>query len=374
MEYPMAPNLAVIISPPANPMCNKKICGLYPLERIIVTLSRNGVKEIYLDLSDSELAFYRRKIKPAIIKKLEAAVHETLPEKTPEAYLEIQSNLFVQMHYFTDFNTYFTGTKYSYHAAARNDVFAIETLDDIKKAKKLLRETIIVNTSGFIARTINKRISLPISTALTRTRIHPNYLTVFNMIIGIMSAVFILFDSYWYTVLGGLFFQLASVFDGVDGEVAKYTLKVSKIGGWLDTISDNGTLLMFLSAASYLYFIHNTGVMPLVVIGLLFLGLGVMLLVMVSFLRKYTSSGSLVTYDKEFIQKLPESDPVVFLVQKLKYITKKEFFSIVFFLVSLTGMIYLLIPIIAVVLDISALLLLYLSIKYNDPEKLEQIK
>ena len=37
-------------------------------------------------------------------------------------------------------------------------------------------------------------------------------------------------------------------------------------------------------------------------------------------------------------------------------------------------MIYLLIPIIAVVLDISALLLLYLSIKYNDPEKLEQIK
>ena len=156
--------------------------------------------------------------------------------------------------------------------------------------------------------------------------------------------------------------------------MAKYTLKVSKIGGWLDTISDNGTLLMFLSATSYLYFIHNTGTMPLVVIGLLFLGLAVMLMVMVAFLRKYTSSGSLVTYDKEFIQKLPENDPVVFLVQKLKYITKKEFFSIVFFLVSLTGMIYLLIPIIAVVLDVSALLLLYLSIKYKDPEKLEQTK
>ncbi len=374
MEYPMIPEQAVIISPHSNPLFNKKVCGLYPLERIIVTFSRNGVKEIYLDLNDRELEFYQKKIKPAIIKKLDASVHETLPEKTPGAYLEVQSNLFVQMHYLTDFNSYFTGTKYSYHAAARDDVFAIETLEDLKKAKKLLRETIVVNTSGFIARTMNKRISLPISTALSRTRIHPNYLTIFNMIIGILSAVFILFDSYWYTVLGGLFFQLASVFDGVDGEVAKYTLKVSKIGGWLDTISDNGTLLMFLSATSYLYFIHNTGTMPLAVIGLLFLGLAVMLLVMVSFLRKYTSSGSLVTYDKEFIQKLPENDPVVFLVQKLKYITKKEFFSIVFFLVSLTGMIYLLIPIIAVVLDVSALLLLYLSIKYNDPEKLEQIK
>ena len=62
-------------------------------------------------------------------------------------------------------------------------------------------------------------------------------------------------------MLGGFLFQTASVMDGVDGEVAKFTLKVSKIGGWLDTISDNMTLILFVSVLSYLYYIKTGGLL-----------------------------------------------------------------------------------------------------------------
>ena len=66
-----------------------------------------------------------------------------------------------------------------------------------KTAEKLVTNHIIKNTGGFIAQKINKRISMPISLLLAKTRIHPNYLTVINMIVGLLSSIVLLFNSYW---------------------------------------------------------------------------------------------------------------------------------------------------------------------------------
>jgi len=90
--------------------------------------------------------------------------------------------------------------------------------------------------------------------------------------------------NYIYVVLGGFLFQLASILDGVDGEVAKFTFKVSKIGGWLDTIGDNSTLLMFLVSASYLNYIYMGGLASLIFILLMFVGIAIMIGVMVNYL------------------------------------------------------------------------------------------
>ncbi len=365
----MIPETAVIRSPKENLFYNRKVCGLYPLERLIIVLARGGVREIFLDLSPEELEFYRARISRTVSK--EAAISEGAPKKLAKAHLLLTSNLFIQAHHMSDkeFAVRFKGKQRAVSPVSNEALFTLEREDDLRKAAGALRRQILATTAGYIARNINKRVSLPISLRLAQTRIHPNYLTVFNMLVGFSSGFFILIDQYWAILLGGFLFQAASVFDGVDGEVAKLTLKVSKIGGWLDTASDNGTLLIFLSATSYLYFAHTSGIAALAVIGLLFAGLGVMLAVMVRYLRAYTSSGSLVTYDKEFIQKLPAGDPVVAFVQRMKYITKKEFFSIAFFAISITGKIHFLVPIIATVLVLSALLLVYLDRKYDSLKK-----
>ena len=364
-----APDCALVFSPESWKLYPGKVCGLYPLERLLISLARSGITRIYLNLSPEELAFYRARVKKTVAKI--ASVAEEAPSAVPDHAISLPSNLFVQPHYFApaEFGSRFRLKKKTYVPIVSESLFPIESDEDIRKAAKALRRQILEGTSGYIARNINKRVSLPISMALSTTRVHPNYLTVFNMIIGFSSAFLILQDRYWCVALGGFMFQMASVFDGVDGEVAKLTLKVSKLGGWLDTISDNGTLLLFLTASSWLYFAHTGGFVALAVIGVLFCALAAMLAVMVSYLRRYTSSGSLVTYDKEFIQKLPESDPVVRFVRSVKYITKKEFFSIAFFAISLTGKIHLLVPIIAVVLVVSASCLIYLDAKYDKPAK-----
>ncbi len=355
--------IAIITSDVQPYPYDKKICGLYPLERTIFILATAGFREIYLRLSDREYNFYRKKIKSHLGRIRNSRIIDMQGESTPGA-LVIPSNLFMQARYMHDFEKYFIEKEDAAIPAIRDDQFLLRNDSDFKRGEALAKETIIRNTGGVIAKKVNKRISIPISLILARTRIHPNYLTVFNMGIGFLSALFLIQNTYWYIVLGGFFFQLASVFDGVDGEVAKFTFTVSKIGGWLDTISDNGTLFLFLAASSYLYFLNFTGYLAIAVIACLFIGLVTLLIAMITYLKKYSDSGSLVAYDREFLQKLPPEDPLVALVNRLKYITKKEFFALFLFLFSFTGRIDLIIPLIAVILVAGALTLQIINLRY----------
>ncbi|MBN2403267.1 MAG: CDP-alcohol phosphatidyltransferase family protein [Spirochaetes bacterium] len=360
----MIPEIALIKSEKEKYNCEKKICGLYPLERNIIILIKAGVKKIFLDLSDDEKIFYNSKIIRHIKNVYNAEIITDVKPLIDMPYLLMPSNLFLQAHYFDELPKYFRQRGKLFSPIIRHDQFLLLKDDAYNKAVKLARDYIIENTGGFIAQKINKRLSIPISLQLVKTRIHPNYLTVINMIIGIMSSVFLLFDSYWYTVLGGFLFQTASIMDGVDGEVAKFTFKVSKIGGWLDTLSDNLTLVLFLSVLSYLYFINTPGILSLIVVLAVFTGIIFIIGAMLIYLRRYSKSGSLVAYDREFLQKLPYNDPFVFITHKLKYFTKKEFFSILFFLICLTGRAYFFVPVIAIVLFIAAIILVIIDIRY----------
>ncbi|MCX7679638.1 MAG: CDP-alcohol phosphatidyltransferase family protein [Spirochaetes bacterium] len=357
----------VIFHSPAKGSLNVKICGLYVLERNIILMYRAGVRQIFLNLNDEDVSFYRSHIKKHL-RKIALSIKETLPPsvKLFNSFV-ISANCLLQEHHLVQVDQYFTRDKNALVPKNTNGMFEIAHPDDIIRAEKILIQTIRNNTPGFIARNINKAISLPISRMLSKTRIHPNILTVVNMLIGFSSAIFISYNTHLCIALGGLFFQLASIFDGVDGEVAKLTLKVSRLGGWLDTISDNGSLILFLMASSYLFFLNSSSaLLPIIIIALLFIGLILMLSAMISFLRKHTKSGSLVTYDKEFLQKLPDSDKLVFIIHKLKYYTKKEFFSLAFFIICLTGKIHIIIPIAAIALDSAAIMLILINRRYRN--------
>jgi len=351
---------------------SSKICGLYVLERNIIVLSRSGFEKVYLKLSEDEQSFYENKIKKHV-RKADIEVITDPKAKPEKGSFFLPSNIFIQQHYFKDIDSYFTKKAGKFIPAENDDIFPMTDNMSIKTAVDHISKNIIENTGGFIAQKINKRVSIPISKVVSRTRIHPNYLTVLNMIIGWLSSVMVFLctldqfsgtEKYIFMAVGGFLFQSASVLDGVDGEVAKFTLKVSKLGGWLDTLSDNSTLLFFLISTSYLYYTIMGGIVSIITIGILFAGLAVMLGIMVSYLSKYSDSGSLVAYDREFLQRLPEDDKIVQFALKMKYITKKEMFSIWFFLVGLTGYIHMIIPMASFVLLMAALILTRIHLKY----------
>ncbi|MDY6933023.1 MAG: CDP-alcohol phosphatidyltransferase family protein [Spirochaetota bacterium] len=360
MEY----KTAIIKSVSSNNIYNKKICGLYPLERNIRILFSIGFDKIYLDLSVEENNFYTKKIERHLKGLKDIIVKEKRDtEFTPE-YLIIPSTLFTQSSYFSNLKKFFIKKKNIITPILNDDQFLLLNKIDYNKAIKLIKKNIIENTDGYIAKKINKKISLPISLLLTKTRIHPNILTIINMLIGIMSAALLLFNTYWHIVLGGAFFQLASVMDGVDGEVAKFTYKTTKIGGWLDTISDNLTLLLFLTATSYLSIINKGGLITSIYIVIIFLCFSTMLIIMIKYLKQHSKSASLLAYDKEFLQKLPHSDPLVAFIHNLKYMWRKEFFALFFFLICLTGKIHIIIISTAIALSLGTFALISMNIKY----------
>ncbi len=199
-------------------------------------------------------------------------------------------------------------------------------------------EEIRLNTKGIVARHLNKKISLPISCwVVTHTGWKPNQVTYFNMLVGFSSGPIAALGTPMSLFLAAFILQVASILDGVDGEVAKLTQTASHWGQWLDTISDNGTLISYLVGTTIgLYRLYPFS--PVLSLAVITFAVTIMIIATILiFLRKETDSGSFVTYDQEFLKSLTiEEFPIVArLVSILKYMIKKDFYSLLFFLVAL---------------------------------------
>jgi len=110
----------------------------------------------------------------------------------------------------------------------------IDTPEDIKKAKKfLIKNAVKGSGDGVISRYLNRRISTKISEVLV-DYVEPIHMTLFSFVVGIIAAVVAFINP----PIGGLLYQLNSILDGVDGEIARAAMKTSKFGGYFDSILD----------------------------------------------------------------------------------------------------------------------------------------
>ncbi|AEA48006.1 bifunctional L-myo-inositol-1-phosphate cytidylyltransferase/CDP-L-myo-inositol myo-inositolphosphotransferase [Archaeoglobus veneficus] len=121
----------------------------------------------------------------------------------------------------------------------------VDTKDELKKARKCLVRLAGVKSygDGFISRNLNRRLSLLISERIVDFAT-PNQLTILTFLFGIFSALVALVNI----PLGGILYQINSILDGMDGEVARASLRTSKFGGWLDSILDRYVDFAFLVA------------------------------------------------------------------------------------------------------------------------------
>ncbi|MBI2345389.1 MAG: CDP-alcohol phosphatidyltransferase family protein [Deltaproteobacteria bacterium] len=206
-------------------------------------------------------------------------------------------------------------------------------------AEVFLTEQIRLATRAFIARTINKRCSLPLSRLLARWRIHPHGITAFNMLVGLAAGIGTAGVTYTGLLIGACLFQLASILDGCDGEVAKLTFRTSKFGQYIDTVSDNFCLVSFCTG---LVIHHYRVVDPYgaLLLGVLLLGgLGVLLATMIRFLKTETDSFSLVTFEREYVDRLAASrrTAVGTFAHWGKTLVKKDCFSLIALLMAIPG-------------------------------------
>jgi len=118
----------------------------------------------------------------------------------------------------------------------------VDTPGDIIEAEKKLYASLVKPADGFMARHVNRRVSLFISTRIWRYGITPNMVTTFTLIMGLLAGLaFSRGNAPLWGLLGATLFQIHSIIDGVDGELARLLLKESSLGFWYDISADNIT-------------------------------------------------------------------------------------------------------------------------------------
>ena len=97
----------------------------------------------------------------------------------------------------------------------------------------------VVRTDGFVDRYFNRKCSRPLTQLFLKTPITPNVITLLAMSIGLAAAAAFAYGGYAAGIIGALLFQLSSVVDCCDGEVARIKHLESPFGDRLDVLADN---------------------------------------------------------------------------------------------------------------------------------------
>lgn len=115
----------------------------------------------------------------------------------------------------------------------------VDTSADLSRAGRLLRRSLPRYADGPVSRFLNRRISVPLSWSISRFRPSPDALSIVSLVVGLAGALLL---GRGEGVWGGILVQLCSILDGVDGEVARLSLRAGPRGtlwdGFLDRLGD----------------------------------------------------------------------------------------------------------------------------------------
>lgn len=109
-------------------------------------------------------------------------------------------------------------------------------------AKKLEQELCLAlakSHQGLIDGLVNWRFSTPITRVLSNTGVTPNHVTFVSFAVGAAGAGLLLLKARWPIAVGGILLQVQSILDSCDGELARLRYQGSKLGQWLDNVTDD---------------------------------------------------------------------------------------------------------------------------------------
>jgi len=234
----------------------------------------------------------------------------------------------------------------------------VDTLQHAAVAERKLMVTVRKVTDGPIAKRVNRPISGAISRRLVRTGVTPNQLTFANLFIGFLSAGLSAVGGYFAFLIAGVLFQVTSILDGADGEVAKLTFRSSKQGEWFDTVSDNVTYVacllgLTIGATRHALprFYSISGAVGLVMAVATFASL-------YTYLIRQKGSGSLLAVEYDFRTR---TGPIARALQVGQYLTKRDVFAFGIMALAIIGQLPLVLPFFAG----ATIILFSLSIRAN---------
>ncbi len=114
-----------------------------------------------------------------------------------------------------------------------------------RRAGRYLIGTARKPTDGFFSKHFNRYVSTFLTRLLLKLDVTPMQISVVVLAVGLLSGWLEGRGGYRYALLGALLFELASIIDGCDGENARLTFRGSKFGGTFDITGDAATFVFF---------------------------------------------------------------------------------------------------------------------------------
>lgn len=351
-----------LIRSSSTPASRWELFGQSLLERNIRILRQAGIKRIHLDLNAEDNDFYQNHVRKHVISLTGIEIIAGNADK--KNYLLLSANHFIMFNAFSDFGKNFESRKNVTQPLNKSDQFVINNDNDFLNAKNTAVEVIRTGSGGKIAQNVNKRISIPLSLIFARFRVLPNIITITNFFLGALSIVLISSNSHLYQAIGGILVQTCSIVDGCDGEVARMTTRFSKLGGILDTVSDQMLAVALITVSVIKVYIHFSPVIFWInMIGVVG-GVACMMGIIIFFMRRYTESMSFASYNREFLDLLPDTDPLARSMRYLQYLARKELYSIMVCLFCLFGALHYYMLFFTLVAVIGTTLMIILGFKY----------
>jgi 1L-myo-inositol 1-phosphate cytidylyltransferase / CDP-L-myo-inositol myo-inositolphosphotransferase len=191
-------------------------------------------------------------------------------------------------------------------------------------------------SDGPVSRWLNRPISRGISAILLKIpTIRPLHATLGTALLAAIMFAALLSGTSGGLILGGLAFHAASVFDGVDGEIARATYRSSRQGAQLDTVVDMATNLMFILGVTI-----NLGGQYERAVALGLWGLGLFVLGLAVF--GYSAARHRRPFNMDLVKQHYRgrfSGPLkVRLMRFLTIVSSRDFFALLFALLILAGL------------------------------------
>jgi phosphatidylglycerophosphate synthase len=193
-------------------------------------------------------------------------------------------------------------------------------------------------TDGWVSRTFNRPISRAFSYVLLSLGLSANHASVLTLLLGLAAAAIAAQPGYAALVTTGILFQLASILDGVDGEMARSTLSESESGARLDTIVDQLTYVACFAGVTTGWVLEGGGRWALGWTTLV----GVALLLSLArggrFVARHAENASFVFIDRA-VRRAARDTRIASLQLAAAAFTvlRRDVFAVIFLAVSLTG-------------------------------------
>lgn len=193
-------------------------------------------------------------------------------------------------------------------------------------------------SDGFISRRFNRPVSRACSRVALAVGMSATAASVFTLGVGLLCAWVAAQPGYLPLVATGVLFHLASVLDGVDGEIARATLTESEQGARVDTVVDQVTYLACFGGLTVGWVREGHG--QLVLWSTLVIGVALVasLLRAGRFVARHAPDASFVWVDRSVRRAAADTGRLPLRVAAgLFTLLRRDLFAVVFLAVSLTG-------------------------------------